>query len=88
MTAGPKVKKLYLAGAHVWAKWSIMGKPRYELYEFIGYNTTLNQYYFKHRKNGTLVVWAIEQIVAQTGGFRPFLLDTFRLDSKHLVTIG
>ena len=88
MATGQKAKKLYLAGAHLWAKWSIAGVPRYELYMFIGYNTALDQYYFQHRIKGTLLVWSIKQLVEHSGGFRPFLLDTPRLDSKSLVTIG
>jgi hypothetical protein len=88
--SGQKVKRLYLASANIWAEWSLMGTPRYLLYEFVGYNIALDQYFFKGRKTNKLLVKTMNQLelAGRGGSFRPFLIDTERLDSKHLITLG
>lgn len=90
MISGQKVKKLYMASANIWAEWYVVGTPRFKLYEFVGYNIALDQYFFKGHKSGTLLVKSMAQLEAagRGGAFRPFLIDTERLDSKHLITLG
>lgn len=87
MINGKKDKKLYMAGANIWALWHMVGKPKYELIQFVGYNTPMDQYMFQSKRDGRILTFSMDQIIRSSGYIRPFLINTDLLDGAGIVQL-
>jgi hypothetical protein len=71
----------YLYGVRIWAQWYFSRVPRFELFYYLGKDVEKDLYFFKSRTEKTQIMKTLDQI--GNGGFRPFLLDTKRIERYY-----
>lgn len=71
-------KGKYLGGSRVWASWSALRIPSYELYEFLGKEKKTGLYHFMSLDSGIKIAYHMDSMLFMfnRGTFRPFSINT------------
>lgn len=77
-------KQIFIAAARVWARWYLIGRPKFTLYDVILVEPDNRTFHFRSRRTGLVEIKTYDEIFveAASGAFGPFCVDTARMEGN------